>query len=169
MGITLKLMNCSSPMMKIKRERMLIQQLESKGDIWHRTARVSIWILRWQTTDSNVDLLGHVDRTGSMHVFRINYYWLIMQTKDYGRPGSMMWENSIHRRVVYVRNSNMFRFFRMVARIVANGCTHVPDKKHQIASSSNGARREREARFECGSNSGLMMINTGNYQVILVG
>jgi hypothetical protein len=43
-----------------------------------------------------------------------------------------------------IRNSNMFRFFRMVARIVANGCTHVPDEKHQIASSSNGARRERE-------------------------
>jgi hypothetical protein len=38
----------------------------------------------------------------------------------------------------------------------------------QVQAMEHG-EREREARFECGSNSRLMIINTGKYQVVLVG
>ena len=74
-------------------------------------------------------------------------------------------------RVYETAATTCFRSFRMVGRIVANGCTHVPDEKQehfvQIASSSNGAQRKE--RFECGSNTRFVMIKYRKLQVLLVG
>lgn len=97
-----------------------------------------------------------------------HYYWLIMQTEDYWKLG---WCEEKPDKSIRNSNNNMFRSFRMVGRIVANGCTRVPDEKQeyfvQIASSSNGARRKE--RFECGSNSRFVIIKYRKLRVLLVG